>query len=800
MAKSKYAKGPAMKKQFRQRTFRVKEFFTVDDFDKLKFTLNDGEIEYDIFVTFSMLWSMIYRVTSQICDGFRPFCSKEVISDIYSVEGIWSKSNNRILTYTKQNSFSSEDELSKTLIDKLTNEKLISFWRADGVITQMHISYQFIWGMYNFDKAALIKFINTLISLYEDDLKVITDDISLRSIHLRMLEYWLHANGVDVIDDLKENITYRDFINLRYEFVTAEWDLNVFKKLDDAFGIDPVSANSEFNDNLTSGSSAYSSTSLFSGVRVDKYSREVNTLERYEECKGFTGHWCDESQYFVANELGCIDKLRGVSNRAESLLSKLNIERPAVFDKLFLLTLKADATPEICEEIDYIIQDIYEYSKYPIESLIVYFNRLNLGAISSLFKIYFELVEHVIKVSMVHNNYKHLYVQSIINDYYKFGYDEDSSREISVDQLSYSKELLAYIQSGVLLMRHYNEGNLSVQFGILDGSPVLKTHLDITLLPVYYAHSVLNKFEDEHDKLYMLFNAVQKVEEIDFYVSRTILLDFCANFYEKLLDKCSEDKKKLELSEEQNKKYKELIANYKQSVKELRLQVDSLQKEKTTNINLVEKAKETLNKFSLDDKEKLNKAVAQISKLEDKLNQANIEMKQSYRLCQSLNKQNKELSETLDDRENTISMLQYKIRDISNNINTATINARVSKIPLEAFVQAIKDYKILIVGGDMIYSRMNNLGFRDIRFIEAGNQNVDKSSIRDMDILLVVTTMVDYNTSQTAINFAELCDVPVILTQSKNVDLIVFELFEHLMLGTSTKHRRSSNKEDYILV
>ena len=101
-----------------------------------------------------------------------------------------------------------------------------------------------------------------------------------------------------------------------------------------------------------------------------------------------------------------------------------------------------------------------------------------------------------------------------------------------------------------------------------------------------------------------------------------------------------------------------------------------------------------------------------------------------------------------------------------------------SEIPMQCFANAIKDKRVVLIGGDMMHTRIRDYGLDDVRLFKAGCREVRYEDLSDADLLVIITQFVDHSSVEGAIGLARTHNIPILKFGNKNPDMLVYAMFE----------------------
>lgn len=221
--------------------------------------------------------------------------------------------------------------------------------------------------------------------------------------------------------------------------------------------------------------------------------------------------------------------------------------------------------------------------------------------------------------------------------------------------------------------------------------------------------------------------------------------------------------------------------------------------EKIENMKKVRKAIEArlkvkedeLRKLSVD-KSKLDKAynlidieeryTSEVEKTKHLSNELNSAKNMLHTLDRKVKSQKKEIIDyqaSLSSSRSEIKALNEKIANLEGAEIRQQAGSYMQNIPMSCFVNAIKDRKVLLLGGDIMYTKINEYGLTNIRFAEAGHKRIYNEDVVGSEIVVVATSFVSHSQCEAVESIAKRNNMDVLYFNNKNVDMLIYKLFEH---------------------
>ena len=222
------------------------------------------------------------------------------------------------------------------------------------------------------------------------------------------------------------------------------------------------------------------------------------------------------------------------------------------------------------------------------------------------------------------------------------------------------------------------------------------------------------------------------------------------------------------------------IRELKSNVKVLKKEVDRQKRESdelkrsndTTQRKLIKLEGEGLTDID-PYKEKIRQKEFEIEELRKRLEELERSSAKRDNTIVELEGINKNLKETVEYVEASNGELKERVDNLVANYND-------DSIPIECIVNSIKDYRVIIFGGDMLHSVLKNMGFKNLKLIKANNKAVTTNEVKYADAMVIVTEYLSHATCSVPRNTAESCGTPIMYFNNKSANKLCRDLFSFL--------------------
>lgn len=243
----------------------------------------------------------------------------------------------------------------------------------------------------------------------------------------------------------------------------------------------------------------------------------------------------------------------------------------------------------------------------------------------------------------------------------------------------------------------------------------------------------------------------------------------------------SRDKQLDELNKQKdtNKKYKSQVKQMEKESRELRDQLDTQKKRNIKQVEYINGLKEK----GLTDTQPLQTEIDNLKELLEVSKQCTEELKRDRNKIKTsfeqLDKQYETLKKQTEEKEQQISLLSSKAEESQSKLNS---------IDIECYINALRNKKITVYGGDMMHSELKGLGMKGLKLIEASNRNISMSDLAYQDLIVVVTGYMAHSTMHIPKNAAERYNVPIYYFNNKNVSMLIQEVFTAVYKDTESNN------------
>lgn len=274
----------------------------------------------------------------------------------------------------------------------------------------------------------------------------------------------------------------------------------------------------------------------------------------------------------------------------------------------------------------------------------------------------------------------------------------------------------------------------------------------IRLLARYIA--ITNKFGEVERAYLVLVNSQKNVKET--------------------LERNKRDNAELQKQQENiQKKYTELRSKLKESDKKAKRALRELEHERSKNV----KKNNGEHEVPIED---FNRLKQENEQLKHRVTSANESVLSLERKVAQKDKEISKINTKLQDESKKYNELLAKYNRSEEMASQMDVAREFNGIPMECFINTIKDTRIALIGGDMMHTRIKEYGLDNIRLYKAGHRGICWEELSDIDLIVIATAYIDHATVGGVVKLARAHSVPMLNFNNKNVDILIYSLFKEL--------------------
>lgn len=222
----------------------------------------------------------------------------------------------------------------------------------------------------------------------------------------------------------------------------------------------------------------------------------------------------------------------------------------------------------------------------------------------------------------------------------------------------------------------------------------------------------------------------------------------------------------------QRTKYNTLKQKLSASQKEARALKRELESERHRGDKL-----ESQNKTGLtpEECERLQKSNGKLNK---ELKEAKGKLLNMERQLSKKDRDIESLEDKLSESEEKYNEMAERHSRIQDTVNKMEVHRAYNQIPVSCFVNCIREKRIALIGGDMMFPKLQDYGLDNMRFYKAGCKELSYEDISDIDLIVIATAFVDHSSTEYVVRASKNHKIPMIKFNNKNADMLIYTIFE----------------------
>lgn len=294
---------------------------------------------------------------------------------------------------------------------------------------------------------------------------------------------------------------------------------------------------------------------------------------------------------------------------------------------------------------------------------------------------------------------------------------------------------------------------------------------------LYYMHKRENMEIPDKVKELSAYQIATMIDQRDFWVKENFV-EIVAAQIPRLVDELENFERATNSAKARSEQLESNNQDIKRKVKEIKRQLDEVEKQKReVELQLTQYRNRDKLGFTMSDIEKLK---GDIETLEKQLEESNKRYSDLARVSSKKDKEIQQLTDTLDKTHQEFDELNKRYEEKTQAGEELSIHRQYNMIPIQCFINSIKDKNIVLVGGDVVFTRLQEYGLNNIKTISASKRTVTPDDVSGIDILVIMTSYISHPMTNVAETLAENYGVKVLHFNNKNIEMLVYSLFEEL--------------------
>lgn len=244
-----------------------------------------------------------------------------------------------------------------------------------------------------------------------------------------------------------------------------------------------------------------------------------------------------------------------------------------------------------------------------------------------------------------------------------------------------------------------------------------------------------------------------------------------------VIEKANEMNRSAEIAIEQRDKIQTKYNELRNKQKELSKEIKELNREIIAEKNKADRLQKHLDDGNINISE-FNRIREENKRLTIELSNRSSELSEASRQLSRKDKEIDYLNSKVDELKGSTNELTEQLQESKELATKMALHRTFSEIPMECFINAIKSKRIVLVGGDMMHTKIRDYGLNDIRMFKAGCREITYEDLSDADLLVVITAHVDHASIEGPVKIAKTHDIPVLKFGNKNTEMLIYTMFE----------------------
>lgn len=240
---------------------------------------------------------------------------------------------------------------------------------------------------------------------------------------------------------------------------------------------------------------------------------------------------------------------------------------------------------------------------------------------------------------------------------------------------------------------------------------------------------------------------------------------------EKLETKLDESNRKLEQARKYGDELKGKCKNLNKSLKESTDTIDGLNRRIDELTGIV--------KCNIKPEE-YNTVCDQLNKARDEFDQL---VKDKLAKDRELSHKDREIKE-LEDKLKQCEEDYYELLESNSRIeklNSEIAGHRIyNEIPLECFINTIRDNRITVIGGDPMHSKLSGYNLSNLKLYKSKGKMVSTEELKSMDLVVIVASYVGHSTIEAAVRTCRQNNINLLNFNSLSAEGLIYAMFQEL--------------------
>ena len=195
-----------------------------------------------------------------------------------------------------------------------------------------------------------------------------------------------------------------------------------------------------------------------------------------------------------------------------------------------------------------------------------------------------------------------------------------------------------------------------------------------------------------------------------------------------------------------------------------------------------------LKKLDKDAVLELETKISELEELNAKLKKKEVKHAiETDRLNDKIAKLEEELEVTTREKEAVERELrEVNSQKLDNSDDDTKFSFQSKDIPSNVLYNAIKDKRILLVGGNKIHARIIERGYDNIELLRSDNVNITMHAGQKYDLVVIYTKLVSHSVIERVESELKNSDIPIIRFNQAGINTLLFTIFMYIYGGYDT--------------
>lgn len=150
------------------------------------------------------------------------------------------------------------------------------------------------------------------------------------------------------------------------------------------------------------------------------------------------------------------------------------------------------------------------------------------------------------------------------------------------------------------------------------------------------------------------------------------------------------------------------------------------------------------------------------------------------RKIRSLQREKEDLKKSINRINTTVQTLNENISRLEDTNTKLSSMSSESSVEFSAYINAIIDKRITIIGARKLHSRMESYGLKNLRLYEEECKNIQLNDIINQDIVVVMTSFIDHSSIAKVGKMCKQYNIKLLNYNNANIDSLIYSIFSEI--------------------